>query len=86
MAEVEEILEDGHLPELEAVVDGVTHDEGGHQVLHRPSLSAMRSEVEGVEAARLPEVVQDCDVGEHVVKVVRVRWVLARGPLKNLCK
>ena len=84
LAEVEEILENRHLPELEAVVDGVAHDEGGHQVLHGPSLAAVRSEVEGVEAARLPEVVQDCDVGEHVVQVVRVRWVLAGGPLEKL--
>ena len=82
MAEVEEVLEDGHLPQLEAVGDGVTHDEGGHQVLHGPGLAAVRPEVEGVEAPGLPEVVQDRDVGEHVVQVVRVRGVLIGGPLK----
>ena len=41
-------------------------------MLHGPSLAAVRPEVEGVEAARLPEVVQDSDVREHVVQVVRV--------------
>ena len=63
--------------------DGVTHDEGGDQMLHGPGLAAVRPEVEGVEASGLPEVVEDCDVGEHVVKVVRVRGVLTGGPLKN---
>ena len=81
LAEVEEVLEDGHLPQLEAVGDGVAHDEGGHEVLDGPGLAAVGPEVEGVEAARLPEVVQDRDVGEHVEQVVRVRRVLTRSPL-----
>ena len=38
LAEVKQILEDGNLPELQAVGDGVTHHEGGHKVLKHCSL------------------------------------------------
>ena len=83
LTEVEQILEDGHLPELEAVRDGVAHQEGGDEVLDGPGLTAVRPKLEGVEAAGLPEVVEDRDVGEHVVQIVRVGWVLGRCPLKG---
>ena len=83
LAEIEQILEDGNLPEQEAVRDGVTHEEGRHQVLDRPGLAAVRPEGEGVEAAGLPQLVEDRDVGEHVIQVIRVRGVLPTLPLNN---
>ena len=83
LAEIEEILEDGNLPKEEAVADGVAHEEGRHQVLDRPSLPTVRPECEGVEATGLPHLVEDGDVGEHVVQVIRVRWVLTTLPLKQ---
>ena len=61
--------------------DGVAHEECRHQVGDGPSLAAVRAEVERVEAARLPEVIEDGDVGEHVVQVVRVGGVLTARPL-----
>ena len=63
--------------------DGVAHEEGRHQVLDRPGLATVRPEGEGVEAARLPQLVEDRDVGEHVVQVIRVRRVLTTIPLNN---
>ena len=63
--------------------DGVAHEECRHQVGDGPSLAAVRAEVERVEAARLPEVIEDGDVGEHVVQVVRVGGVLTARPLQD---
>ncbi len=80
LAEVEEVLEDGHFPQLEAVCDGVAHDEGGDQVLHGPGLAAVWPEVEGVEAAG--EVVREWGAGvvqeQRVVRQRRHRdtWVI----------
>ena len=51
LTQVVEILDDRGLPQEEAVGDGLAHHEGGHQVLHGPGLAAVRTEVEGVEAA-----------------------------------
>ena len=61
--------------------DGVAHEVSSHQVLNWPSLATVRSEGEGVEATGLPQLVEDRDVGKHVVQVVGVRWVLATIPL-----
>ena len=62
--------------------DGVAHEVSSHQMLNWPSLATVRSEGEGVEAAGLPQLVEDRDVGKHVVRVVGVRRVLATIPLK----
>ena len=51
LTQVVEILDDRGLPQEEAVGDGLTHHEGGHQVLHGSGLAAVRTEVESVEAA-----------------------------------
>ena len=51
LTQVVEILDDRGLPQEEAVGDGLAHHEGGHQVLHGTGLAAVRTEVEGVEAA-----------------------------------
>ena len=81
LAEVKQILEDGDLPELEAVGDGVAHHEGRHQVLDRPRLPAVRPEGEGLEAPLFPQLVEDGQVDEGVVEIVGVGRVLLPGPL-----
>ena len=50
-------------------------------MLHGPSLAAVRPEVEGVEAALCPQLVEDGEVGVGVVQVVGVGRVLVVGPL-----
>ena len=58
-------------------------------MLHGPSLAAVRPEVEGVEAALCPQLVEDGEVGVGVVQVVGVGRVLMPGPLVgaiNICR
>ena len=81
LAQVVQILDDGRLPQQEAVGDGLAHHEGGHEVLHGPRLAAVGPEVEGVEAALRPQLVQHAEVGVGVVQVVGVRRVLVPAPL-----
>ena len=50
-------------------------------MLHGPGLAAVGPEVEGVEAALGPQLVQHAEVGVGVVQVVGVRRVLVPAPL-----
>ena len=82
LAEIEQILKNRNLPELETMIDRVTHEECGDKMLNWSSLATVRPEIELVEVARLSHVVEDGHVGEHVVQVIRVGWVVLASPLE----
>ena len=81
LAQVVQVLQDGHLPQQQPVGDTLGHHEPGHQMLYGASLAAMGSKDKSVETPLGPEVVEDRHVGVHVVQVVGVGRVLVVGPL-----
>lgn len=61
--------------------DGLTHHEGGNQMLDWTSLSTVRPEIEGIEATLRPQLVQGAQVDIGVVQVVGVGGILMPAPL-----
>ena len=81
LAQIVEILDDWGLPQQEAMRDGLTHHEGGHQMLDRPSLATMRPEVESVEATLHSQLVQGAEVHIGVVQIVGIGRILNKKKL-----
>ena len=81
LAQVVQVLQDGHLPQQQPVGDTLGHHEPGNQMLNGASLATMGSKDKSVETPLGPEVVEDRHVGVHVVQVVGVGRVLVVGPL-----
>eukprot|EP01137_Pigoraptor_chileana_P027974 Opistho-2@11329 len=83
LRQIVQILQHRHLAQQNAVADRLRRQKRRREMVHRPRLSAVWAQLECVEAARLPHLVQHANVGIHVIDVVRVRGVLVLGPVRG---
>uniref|UniRef100_A0A1I8ICN0 Protein-serine/threonine phosphatase n=2 Tax=Macrostomum lignano TaxID=282301 RepID=A0A1I8ICN0_9PLAT len=65
----------GQLAHQEAVINIISQQEGGGQVMHRPGLAAMRPQRDWLYTASLAQSIKRHQVGVHIVQIVRVRRV-----------